>query len=296
MTGEIEKLFARQARAWPQLAAGLEGLARAQTRAVRIDWFEILVRHLPHRIASTTAAVDRKSVASRRCFLCAANLPPEEEGIRFGDGFTIYCNPFPILERHLTIAHSEHRKQELAGHLSTMLDLAEALSGYFVIYNGPECGASAPDHLHFQAGLRNLFPIGKDTAQVRGVTVPNYARNVLLFRGENRSALIDRMDCAIGLLAETSGRREPLINIAIFHDRGAWTAFIFPRGKHRPEIFHTGQLMVSPAAIDLCGVLVVPRAKDFETITGDAIASVFREVTLPDDQLREVVARLEHER
>jgi hypothetical protein len=297
MIDELEELFKRQARAWPQLAKGIEGLARAQTRPVRIDWFDILIRHIPHRVASTTAPVDRESVAKRPCFLCAENLPPEEEGLQFDENFTIYCNPFPIVDRHLTIAHREHGLQRIANQFGSMLDLAAALPGYFVVYNGPECGASAPDHMHFQAGSRRLFPIEKDTADLTGVTVPNYARNVFLFRGRDRSALIDRMDRVIDLLAEATGKRpEPMVNIAVFHDRGEWVAYLFPRGKHRPAVFHTGELTVSPASIDLCGIFVVPLSHDFERITGEAIAAIFREVTLPDDQFQRVAEKLESKR
>jgi hypothetical protein len=297
MIHELEELFRRQARAWPQLAQGLEGLARAKTLPVRIDWFHVFIRHIPHRVGSTTAAVDRESVAKRRCFLCAGNLPPEEEGVRFDEDFTIYCNPFPIVDRHLTIAHREHGLQRIANQFGNMLDLAAALPGYFVIYNGPECGASAPDHMHFQAGSRELLPIERDTAELTGVTVPNYGRKVFLFRGRDRSALIDRMDRAIDLLATTTGRRaEPLVNIAVFHEKAQWVTYLFPRGKHRPEVFHTGELTVSPASIDLCGIFVVPLVHDFEKITGDAIAAIFREVTLPDDQFRDVAEKLERER
>jgi hypothetical protein len=297
MIDDLEELFKCQARAWPQLAKGLEGLARAQTRTVRIDWFDILIRHIPHRVGSTTAAVDRDSVAKRRCFLCTENLPREEEGVQFDADFTIYCNPFPIVDRHLTIAHREHRLQRIANQFAEMLDLARALPGYFVIYNGPECGASAPDHLHFQAGLRGLLPIEKDTAELTGVVVPNYGRNVFFLRGRDRSALIDRMDRAIDLLGNTTGKRpEPLVNIAVFHEGAEWITYLFPRGKHRPEVFHTGELTVSPASIDLCGIFVVPLVHDFEKITGDAIAAIFREVTLPDEQFREVAGKLESER
>ncbi len=297
MIDELEELFKRQARAWPQLAKGIEGLARAQTRPVRIDWFDIFVRHIPHRVASTTAPVDRESVAKRPCFLCAQNLPSEEEGLLFDKDFTIYCNPFPIVDRHLTIAHREHGLQRIANQFGNMLNLAAALPGYFVVYNGPECGASAPDHMHFQAGSRGLFPIAKDTAGLTAVTVPNYARNVFLFRGRDRSALIDRMDRAINLLASATGKRpEPLVNIAVFHENDEWVAYLFPRGKHRPEVFYTGELTVSPASIDLCGIFVVPLANDFERITAKAIAAIFREVTLPDDQFREVAEKLESKR
>jgi hypothetical protein len=297
MIQQLQELFKRQVRAWPQLARGIEGLARAQTRTVRIGWFDILIRHIPHRVGSTTAPVDRDSVARRPCFLCAGNLPPEEEGVQFEADFTIYFNPFPILDHHLTIAHKQHGVQRIANQFANMLNLAAALPGYFVIYNGPECGASAPDHMHFQAGSRELLPIEKDTTGMNGLTVPNYARNVFLFRGRERSALIDRMDRAIELLAETTGKRtEPLVNIAAFHDRGEWVSYLFPRGKHRPQVFHTGELTVSPASIDLCGIFVVPLARDFEIITADAIAAIFREVTLPDDQFREVAEKLGNER
>jgi len=297
MIHEIEDLFRRQVSAWPLLAKGIDGLARASTRRIRIDWYDVFVRHIPHRVASTTAPVDRESLAQRPCFLCAENLPIEEEGVPFDQDFTIYCNPFPIVERHLTIAHREHGPQRIAGQFETMLDLAASLPGYFIIYNGPECGASAPDHMHFQAGSRGLFPIEKDTAGLNDVTVPIYSRNVFMLRGRDRSALIDRMDRAIELLAETTGRQpEPMVNLAVFQENEEWITYLFPRGKHRPEVFYTGELTVSPASIDLCGIFVVPLAQDFEKISGDAIAAIFREVTLPNDQFREVAAKLERER
>jgi Domain of unknown function (DUF4922) len=294
MIQEIESLFKRQARRWPLFAKGAEGLARATTLPMRIDWFEVFIRHIPHRVASTTAAVDRESIAKRPCFLCAANLPAEEEGLPFDEHFTIYCNPYPIVDHHLTIVHREHRLQRIANQFGNMLDIAATLPGYFVIYNGPECGASAPDHMHFQAGSRALFPIEKETAELNGVTVPNYKRNVFLFRGPDRSALIDRMDRAIELLAAADGgRAEPMVNIAVFHDNGVWTTYLFPRAKHRPEVFHSGEMTVSPASIDLCGIFVVPLARDFEKITSGAIAAIFREVTLPDHRFQEVAAKLE---
>jgi len=293
MIDEVEELFKRQTRSWPLLASGIEGLARAETRRVRIDWFDIVIRHISHRIASTTAAVDRESVANRPCLLCEVNMPPEEEGLRFDENFTIYCNPLPILDRHLTIARREHGPQRIAKNFGTMLDICAALAGYFVVYNGPACGASAPDHMHFQAASRALFPIEKDTAGLTGITVPNYSRNVFMLRGRDRSALVERVDRAIDLLAEATGKRiEPLINIATFHERGEWVTYLFPRAKHRPDVFHTGELTVSPASIDLCGIFVVPLAKHFERITSDAIAAIFREVTLPDAMFQEVARKL----
>jgi hypothetical protein len=293
MVNEIELLFQNQIRTWPRLARGIEGLADAQTRAVRIDWFDVFIRHIPHRIGSTTAAVDTQSISKRPCFLCPRNLDPEERGIPFGGYYTIYCNPYPIVDGHLTIVHRDHGSQHIAGEFGNMLDLAEALPAYFVIYNGPECGASAPDHMHFQAGSRTLFPIEKDTDEGTGIAVRNYGRNVLVLRDSDRSRLTGKVNRAVELLVEVTGRRpEPLINIAAFHRAGEWTVYLFPRSKHRPSVYHTGELTVSPASIDLCGIVVAPFEKDFLRISAADVAAIFREVTLQDGMFEEVTAKL----
>jgi hypothetical protein len=293
MLSEIDSLFEDQRQSWPRLARGVEGLAQAKTRRVRIDWFDVFVRHIPHRVGSTTAAVDRDSVAKRPCFLCSGNLDPEEKGIPFNENYTIYCNPFPIIDHHLTIVYGKHENQHIAGQVGTMLDLAAALPGYFVIYNGPECGASAPDHMHFQAGLRDLYPIEKEMATVNGVCVGKYSRNLFVFRDTDRSALEHKIDRTIELLAGVTHKKpEPLVNIALFHQWREWTVYVFPRKKHRPRVFYSGELTVSPASIDLCGLFVVPLAKDFERISGHDIDSIFREVTLTDALCEEVAAKL----
>lgn len=252
------------------------------------------MRHIPHRVASTTAAVDAESIARRPCFLCPENLDPEESGLAFGD-YTLYCNPFPVVDRHLTIVHRQHRPQRIEGQVGALLDLAEALAGFFVIYNGPECGASAPDHMHLQAGLREGLPIVRDASTRTGPALEIYGGRALLFRGRERSRLVELTGRALAALSSVTGRSpEPWCNAAVFHDPRAGFSLIFiPRGKHRPEAFHTGALTVSPAAIDLCGLLVAPVLSDFERITGEDVVSVFREVCLPEDQFRDLVGRLE---
>jgi len=292
MVNEIEILFENQRQTWPRLARGVEGLARAQTRAVHIDWFDVFVRHIPHRVVSTTAKVDPQSISKRPCFLCEGNLDPEERGVPFND-YTIYCNPFPIVDRHLTIVHREHQIQHIEGEGGNMLDIAQALPGYFVIYNGPECGASAPDHMHFQAGLRTLFPIEKELAAVSSPAIRNYARKVLVFRDSDRSRLSEKISNAVQRLSEVTNKKpEPLINIAAFHQDSLWTVYLFPRSKHRPDVYFSGELTVSPASIDLCGIFVAPFEKDFSRISGEDIAAIYREVTLSDDMFDEVSANL----
>jgi len=289
MITRIEELFRQQTESWPLLAAGIQGLRQAQTRQVRVDWVDVYARHIPHRIVSTTAAIDRESIEKRPCFLCAGNMPAEQRGIEFNRDFTLYCNPYPIVAGHLTIVHVSHRPQRIDGQVGAMLEFARSLTGCFIVYNGPECGASAPDHLHFQAGLRDLFPIETDLAAAAGPLVRNYRRNVILLRGHNHDRLVQRIERAIQMLSEVTGKSgEPLINIAAFWTEAGWTVFLFPRGKHRPDVFYTGELTVSPASIDLCGIFVVPREPDYSRISAQNIAAIYEEVSLPAAKLDQI--------
>jgi len=269
MLAEVNRLFEDQLAAWPALARGTEALRQARTKRVKGNGYSVFVRHLPYRIASTTAAVDRESLARRPCFLCAANLPPEEKGLRFNAELTIYANPFPILDRHLTIVHRDHRPQRIAGQLDNMAALAEALPDHLVIYNGPQCGASAPDHLHFQACAIEGVPIRDDVRQAQNGVIPNYARHAFVFHD------IAGLKKAIG-----DADSEPMLNLAMFRTSGMLNAVLFPRKKHRPSVFYSGEFTVSPATIDLCGVFVTPVHGDFERITGQDVRRIYEEVTL----------------
>jgi hypothetical protein len=255
-------------------------------RAESVFGREVLVRHIPHRIKSTTAAVDAVSVAQRKCFLCPANLDPEEKGIPFDSEFTLYCNPFPILRKHLTIVHADHRPQRIAGQFGTLLKLAQALSDSFIIYNGPQCGASAPDHLHFQSCSRDVFPIEHSVLE-------DYLPRVFAFRGRDLDALVSRLELLIAILSRaTRATSEPMINIAAWYSSDSWTAVVFPRGKHRPRVYETKELTVSPATIDLCGVFVVPVPGDYEKIRGADIERILEEVTVPAELFQSVMQNL----
>ena len=293
LVSDVDHLLADQIARWPLLTRGVEGLRASQTRVERVAGHDLYVRHIPHRIISTTAAVDAASIAKRPCFLCSSNLPKEEHGIPFDSEFAIYCNPFPILERHLTIVHVDHRPQRIAGSFQAMLRLAEALPDSFVLYNGPRCGASAPDHMHFQACSRELFPIERDARDVVGPSIPDYGRRVFVLRGRSIAPLADRLQVVMDILEQvTHSDGEPMVNIAAYYDNEQWTSFVFPRGKHRPRAYETGERTVSPATIDLCGVLVVPVEKDFVQIRGTEIESIFAEVTLQKQVFEEALTRL----
>ena len=277
MIHEVEALFERQARAWPQLAKGIEGLASAKTRQVRIDWFDVFVRHIPHRVGSTTAPVDRESVTKRPCFLCAGNLPPEE-----GRAVSVRTSRSTVIRFQSSIVTSlslirSTARSVLRTSSEICWTLPQACRDISSSTTVPMRSVGTGPHA-LSGGLAKVVSVEHDTAGISGVTVLNYRRNVFVFRGRERSPLIDRMDRAIELLAQATGKRpEPLVNLAVFHQRDEWVTYLFPRGKHRPEVFYSGELTVSPASIDLCGIFVVPIAHDFEKITGDAIAAVFRD-------------------
>jgi hypothetical protein len=286
----VDRLLASQARAWPALARGLQGLRESQTRVERAFGRDVLVRHIPHRIKSTTAAVDSASIAKRACFLCPQNLDPEEEGIAIDSEFTAYCNPFPILERHLTIVHSDHRPQRISGQFGALLKLAQSLPDSFIIYNGPECGASAPDHLHFQSCSRATFPIAHDLRD-------GYIPRVFKLTGGDSEELVTHLERLMDALSAVTNRTsEPMINLAAYSSGDSWTVLVFPRGKHRPHVYETKELTVSPAAIDLSGVFVVPVFSDYQKIRGSDIEKILEEVTLPADVYEKVRQDLEARR
>ncbi len=294
MRAAVDELFRKQVEEWPLLAAGVAALAGARTRDLGADGRGPLVRHIPHRAASTTAKVDPASIAKRPCFLCRENLFPEQRSLAFGDDWTLLANPFPIVARHLTVVHREHRDQRIEGRVGELLDLAAALDGSFVLYNGPRCGASAPDHLHFQAGALEELPVVSFAALSTGPALDAWGARALLFRGE-REAVADEAERALSLLAAVAPQEpEPWCNAVTWRDTGAgFTLLLYPRGRHRPDAFHRGELTVSPAAIDLSGLLVAPVERDFDRLTEPDARAVFEEVTIEAGAFREVVSRLE---
>ena len=286
---KVRELIAEQPQSWPLLAAGLQGLRNRRERTVHAGPYEVAVRHIPHRIRSTTASIDPADVAKRACFLCTANRPTEQRGVPLSAEYSGYCNPFPIVEGHLTLIHNDHRWQTIAGEIGALLDFAAILSGWLVIYNGAECGASAPDHLHFQALPREeqgkaVFPLERTVRENGGRSISDEVRRIFVAQDTDRLRLIDRVEQLMSILMALTGKQpEPMVNIAVFANPPGWTVCVFPRSRHRPSVFERGELTVSPASVDLAGVFVVPQPADFDRITGGHIASIFDEITLSKD-------------
>jgi uncharacterized protein DUF4922 len=306
-------LIDHQKRNWPLLEQGYRAFRRLSSRRLRPDpeGAEIVLQHNPHRIRSTAARIDSASVASRECFLCPQSLPVEEKGIAYGPELIVLCNPYPVLDNHLSIVHREHIEQKIDGNVETLLTLARDLApDFFVLYNGPGCGASAPDHLHFQACSRDRLPIEVALSQVddpqgerceicdRGrqsfelFTLSDNNRTAIVFRGNNSQEIADWVYATLKELPLPEEASEPPVNIVCTHDRGDWTLFLFPRSRHRPSCFYSEKVIVSPGAIDMAGVIVLPRADDFERIGPAEIAEIYSEVSVDEDRVTRVLERL----
>jgi ATP adenylyltransferase/5',5'''-P-1,P-4-tetraphosphate phosphorylase II len=305
-------LLEHQRRHWPLLAEGYAAFEKIESKRVRVEESEVVIQHNPKRIRSTAAAVDKESVSGRVCFLCPENLPAEEKGIAYGDDLIVLCNPFPVLDRHLSIVHREHVEQKIEDNAETLLDLAHDFGReFFALYNGPQCGASAPDHLHFQVCSRALLPIEEhlfdDEQQLSEdcsycdetarnsfelFTLGGCGRSVVVFRGGDRSEMATWIYEALRELGQTTDRAEPLVNIVCVYDSKLWTVYLFPRAKHRPAAFFAQgdeRLTVSPGAIDMAGVVVVPERAHFDKIGSEQITRIFAEVSFNREILNDLI-------
>ncbi|HEY7911097.1 MAG TPA: DUF4922 domain-containing protein [Blastocatellia bacterium] len=314
LRARLNALIEQQRSTWPALGAGYDALADIETKRIRVAETGAVVQHNPHRIKSTAARIDRASVEARRCFLCEQNLPPEEKGLAYGDDLVLLCNPFPVLDKHISVVHREHVEQRLGRHIETMLGLAADLApDYFVLYNGPECGASAPDHLHFQACSRNLLPIEEalrqeDTAGAdcdacfesaregfELFTLSGAGRTVIVMRGGSDAEISEWAARVLDDLARETDKREAMVNLISTYDRGVWTLYMFPRSRHRPAAFFAEgeeRLTISPGAIDMAGVIVVPERAHFDRLTGELVEGIFAEVSYNEEAINDLLERI----
>jgi len=271
MKDKVKRLFIEQLSNWELDRKNYQALEQVKTKNLVVDDLEYKVQFNPARIISSAAKVDAQSIRERKCFLCAENRPSEQIGIPFNERYTILVNPYPIFPRHLTIPSIEHIPQRISSRFGDMLDLAQQLDDYIIFYNGPKCGASAPDHFHFQAGNKGFLPIEKN--------YKNY--NAIIIESNNKEEVLNRfkqIDATLPLVPEDD---EPMMNILAWCEAAKWIVCIFPRKKHRPACYSAegeANLLISPASVDLGGVFITPLEKDFEKITAKDIAGILHEV------------------
>ena len=306
------RLYEQQYQTWPLLKKNYDALHKVKIRKVRCNNHTVTVQWNPERITSSTANIDKKEIAVRPCFLCVDNLPEKQRAISYRDTLFILCNPFPIFHHHFTICSSSHTVQEFEPNIPLMLDLAELLDSRFtVFYNGPRCGASAPDHFHFQAvpsgilGIENLtadlsgritevtmhkatvslfYNIGCPYFLIQGAEKDNINNHIITIIKELRFLLTNYIDT------------EPMINVLATFCENQWHIYLFPRAAHRPSFYFAQgeeKKIISPASIDISGFIITPRQEDFETLSSDQIESMFNEVSVPLSMLHTIMKRID---
>jgi SpoIID/LytB domain protein len=267
MINPLETFFEEQLREWPLAHDNHDALTRVWSRELTSDKLAIPLRvqYNPARIVSTGANIDKASIAARPCFLCAKNRPAEQRAMPLNADFEWLVNPFPILPHHYTIAAKVHRPQRILDAYDAMIQATLALpEEYIVFYNGPKCGASAPDHLHLQAGI---FDCQLLTA--------NYPYKTLL--ADSKESFRKIYDS----LPATDGQEEPRMNVIAFRKGNHVSLIVIPRRAHRPHCYTAEgdkHYLISPGALDMGGLIVTPRREDFDRLTADKALDILCEV------------------
>jgi len=292
---KIDDFFSEQRNEWSEFNKQVEELEKVEIRSFDFGNYEIKAQYNPARIVSSGAKLDAQSIAARNCFLCPENRPAVQREIQLNDSFILLVNPFPILKKHFTIPLIRHRNQEILPYLSDMLDIAQLLPQYTLLYNGAKAGASAPDHIHFQAIEKGQLPLETEYAKQERQLVTetpdgqmyelkNYGRRCLFIESSGKETVISLFQqIYVHLQTVLSTKEEPMMNLFVFYEEKSWRLFIFPRKTHRPsQFFAEGDdyKMISPGAIDMAGIFVLPRKEDFDSMTKEMIKDVFNQVSL----------------
>lgn len=305
----VQQLYQDQIRSWPMLADGVNALGTVRTRTIPLGAATAAVQFNPKRIVSTGAKVDPASIKERKCFLCVRNLPAEQRGVLYGELFLVLCNPMPIFRDHFTVSHVDHIPQSIEEQILPMLNLAKDLGGtHTVFYNGPKCGASAPDHMHFQVSPAGAIPVERECtdpqfrrtvrmiASVSVATLDRYHRAVIVMEGkilQEMELTFLRLAAAMRKVMKTGD--EPMMNALCSFQESAWRMIIFPRAKHRPDVYHLEgehKVLISPAAVDIGGLVITPAEKDFLNVDGAAIGKIFAEVSVDNAILQSIIASM----
>ena len=301
----LTDFFHNQLNQWQDVSKRFEELKGVQTREVG----SALAQFNPARLVSTGAKIDKATLAKRPCFLCEKNRPVEQIVLPFGEGFDILVNPFPILPVHFTIPSRHHQLQAIAENYVQIHRLLRAYPQLMVFYNGPKCGASAPDHLHFQAGTSGILPLQRDWQRLYETSLPllklndaegiyeikDYVCPALAIVSHTEKHDVELFSRLYEALPLKEDETEPMMNIVAWRNGEAFISVVFPREKHRPDCYSAegeAQCLVSPGSLDMAGLMILPRQSDFEEMTSERAKAVLREVSLSDEAMAEVVKRI----
>lgn len=305
----VDRFLLEQLDEWEQARNNFAALAGVKVKELDVDGMPVKVQFNPARIVSSSAKVDAKSLKERKCFLCAANRPAVQRGLEWGGHYTILINPFPIFPRHFTIPDNGHVDQLIDGRIADMVSLAADMKGYTVFYNGPKCGASAPDHMHFQAGNSDFLTIDAalENADLQPLVVDGDGEAVLsVVQGLPLNMfVIDTTDAdaaqrlfnkLYAAMPVPEGEKEPMMNLLCYvTEEDEARLVIIPRRAHRPSFYGTEGddcMLLSPASVDMGGVFITPLEKDFNKLDADLIRRVYDELCLTDEQVEQIIDKL----
>lgn len=317
---DLNTFFHKQLPLWPLAQANYDNQAQALVKDIFLAPHErIRLLCLPARIASSSAKITAKGEVDRPCFLCSHRLPPEQMKLDVGD-FHILVNPFPVFPQHFTLPSKQHRRQAILPVKEDFYHFLMEVSEDFVIFfNAALCGASAPDHLHFQMGQKALMPLQADGIdsrhlypvltypQVQVYELQEYSRQAWLIKSTDSqfSALAleglcqafeesesSRADEAGHYAQGASSLAQDKINVIAWRDDGIISTLVFPRAAHRPSCFFAeneqDRIVSSPASVEMMGYYIFPRQEDFHKADAELLRRIYSEVSLSPERVRVV--------
>ena len=302
----ISRFFNRQLEKWDDARHRFRDLKHVETKKLSE---EVRLQFNPARIVSTGAKIDKKTLGERPCFLCDKNRPKEQMSQQIDERFHLLVNPFPILPVHFTIPARKHQPQAIYKNYGEMHRFLSLHSELIVFYNGPKCGASAPDHLHFQAGTSGILPLQANwqrlsrnltdiislndeekIAVVRDFIVPAFV--IISKSEESDETLFHRLYKSMPMRGDET---EPMMNIIAWRKEDEYISVVIPREKHRPEAYFAegdAQVMVSPGALDMSGLIITPREEDFHKLTEESATTILQECGISTEKMNSIVTKL----
>lgn len=297
----LDRFLERQLLAWPEAKANYRQLLYAKTRELTANGLTFVLQHNPARMVSTGASIDSKAIAERPCFLCRQNRPKEQFAMPLEGGVELLVNPFPILPMHFTIPSLRHEPQTIGSTFAAMQHMLTHFEGLTVFYNGPKCGASAPDHAHIQAVRGTQLPIqtawprlchsleplltednGDGIWRIREYPCPAFA-----LRSHDEQCAARLFATIKEAMPTADDATEPMMNVVAWRKNDCRVTVVFPRDKHRPDCYNAedeARRVVSPGALDMCGMLITPRESDFAAINAAEAEAILSEVGISEEQ------------
>lgn len=310
---ELNKFIKDQLSVWQLASSNFRALKTAPSREVDVFGLKCRIQYNPRRVISSTADTSPAAIASRKCFLCADNRPKEQFHLGFegrkGRNYHIQINPYPIFRGHLVIVRDEHIPQEIWHHFPDMLDFAARYKDYLVFYNGPSSGASAPDHLHFQAIPKHNLPLeevvdefldhpGEPLATVKDASMykfDGYARGVFALKATTSKSLAKLFYRLLDCTDRGKGEEEPMFNLYAYVKNGEYRTIVVMRSAKRSHHFYSegaDHLTISPGAADIAGLFVAPFREDYDKADTALLEELLSEVCISEDEQNMIVWRL----